>query len=306
MTRSALLAAWVAVALVFLVLLAYELAQWRALSSEGMRAAEERRRLADEIRLREEQMAAELRARAPVLGDMRWTAGAADPGTFLTRLAELAGDKRVKVVAVGPLERQVTPQWEKSWHAVEVVAPYREIRELAARIEGERGVLEDVYLDPAPATLPPAGRPGAPPVDEVHARFRMTALELSASSKRLAERALGAGSSAPRSASTPPAPLTRDPFAFVVARLPAAPAPAAPRVEAPLAPLVLSAIVGFPGGYLAIVNNQVVKTGDVVSGHEVVAITDSAVSLREPGAPTRTLPLPELGAAATPPAAPRR
>ena len=64
MTRSALLAAWVAVALVFLVLLAYELAQWRALSSEGMRAAEERRRLADEIRLREEQMAAELRARA--------------------------------------------------------------------------------------------------------------------------------------------------------------------------------------------------------------------------------------------------
>ena len=70
------------------------------------------------------------------------------------------------------------------------------------------------------------------------------------------------------------------------------------------APLALSAIVGFPGGYLAIVNNQVVKIGDVVSGHEVVAITDSSVSLREPGAPTRTLQLPELGSA--PPAAPRR
>jgi len=75
-------------------------------------------------------------------------------------------------------------------------------------------------------------------------------------------------------------------------------------VEAPPPPLVLSAIVGFPGGYLAIVNNQVVKTGDVVSGHEVVAITDSAVSLRAPGAPARTLPLPELGSA--PPGAPRR
>ena len=220
-------------ALVFLVLLAYELAQWRALSSEGMRAADERRRLTDEIRLREEQMAAELRARAPVLGEMRWTAGAADPGTFLTRLAELAGDKRVKVVAVGPLERQVTPQWEKSWHAIQVVAPYREIRELAARIEAERGILEDVRLEPAPAPLPPAGRPGAPPpVDEVHARFRMTALELSAPSKRLVERALGAGSGAPRSAPTPPAPLARDPFTFVVARPPAAPAPPAPRVEA--------------------------------------------------------------------------
>jgi len=90
----------------------------------------------------------------------------------------------------------------------------------------------------------------------------------------------------------------------VVARPPAGPALPVPRVEAPLAPFALSAIVGFPGGYLAIVNNQVVKTGDVVSGHEVVAITDSSVSLREPGAPTRTLQLPELGAA--PPAAPRR
>jgi hypothetical protein len=304
-TRRALLVAWVAVALLFFVLLAYELAQWRALSSEGMHAADERRRLIEEIRLREEQQAAELRARAPVLGEMRWTAGAAEPGTFLTRLAELAGDKRVKVVAVGPLERQVTPQWEKSWHAIQVVAPYREIRELAARIEGERGILEDVRLEPAPAPLAPGGGPGAKPsVDEVHARFRMTALELSASSRRLAERAIGAGSGAPRSAPTPPVALARDPFAFVVARQPAAPAPPATRVDAPPAPLALSAIVGFPGGYLAIVNNQVVKTGDVVSGHEVVAITDSAVSLREPGAPTRTLPLPELGAA--PPVAPRR
>ena len=304
MTRRALLVAWVAVALVFLVLLAYELAQWRALSSEGMRAAEERRRLTDEIRVREDQMAAELRARAPVLGDMRWTAGA-DPGTFLTRLAEVAGDKRVKVVAVGPLERQVTPQWEKSWHAIQVVAPYREIRELAGRIEGERGILEDVRLEPALAPLPPAGRPGAPPpVDEVQARFRMTALELSAPSKRLAERALGAGSAAARSAPTPSAPLARDPFTFAVARLAAPLAQPAPRVDTPLAPLALSAIVGFPGGYLAIVNNQVVKTGDVVSGHEVVAITDSSVALREPGAPTRTLQLPELGAA--PPVAPRR
>ena len=305
MTRRVLLVAWVAVALVFLVLLTYELARWRALSSGAMRAAAERRRLTDEIRLRDEQMAAELRARAPMLGEMRWTAGAADPGTFLTRLAELAGDKRVKVVAVGPLERQVTPQWEKSWHAIQVVAPYREIRELAARIEGERGILEDVRLEPAPAPLTPAGRPGPPPpVDEVHARFRMTALELTAPSKRLAERALGAGSAGPLSASPPPASLARDPFTFVVARPPAAPAPPAARVDVPLAPLALSAIVGFPGGHLAIVNNQVVKTGDVVSGHEVVAITDSSVSVREPGAPIRTLQIPELGAA--PPAAPRR
>ena len=44
-------------------------------------------------------------------------------------------------------------------------------------------------------------------------------------------------------------------------------------------------------------NNQVVKTGDAVSGHEVAAITENSVSLREPRRPTRTLQLPELGAA---------
>jgi hypothetical protein len=297
--------AWVAVALAFVVLLASELAHWRALSSEGISASGERRRLGDEIRLREEQMAAELRARAPLLAELRSTAGAADPGTFLTRLAELAADKRVKVLAVGPLESQVTPHWQKSWHAIQVVAPYREMRELVARIEAERGLLEDIRIEPATGPLAPAGRPGAPsPVGEVYARFRMTALDLSAPSKRLVERALGAGSGAPPSAPMPPAPLARDPFTFVAARPPAPVAPPAPRVQSPLAPLELSAIVGFPGGHLAIVNNQVVKTGDVVSGHEIVAITDTSVSLRAPGAPTRTLQLPELGGA--PPAGPRR
>ena len=234
---------------------------------------------------------------------MRWTAGGGDPGTFLARLAELAGDKRVRVIAVGPLERQVTPQWEKSWHAIQVVAPFREIRELAARIEAERGILEDARLEPVPASPSTAPRAGAPAVDEILARFRMTALELSGPSRRLVERALGAAGNAPSPPAAPPA-VARDPFTFVVARPAAAPPSAPPRVERPSAPLELSAIVSFPGGYLAIVNNQVVKTGDTVSGHEVVAITDGSVSLREPGAPTRTLQLPELGGA--PPAGPRR
>ena len=305
MTRRALVVAWVAVTLVFVALLAYELAQWRALMREGVRAADERRRLTEEIRLREEQMAAELRARAPVLRDMRWSVGAGDAGNFLARLAELAGDKRVKVIAVGPLERQTTPQWEKSWHAIQVVAPFREIRELAARIEAERGILEDARLEPAPA--PPSG--GAPRTatpqadDEVLARFRLTALELSAASKRLVERAIAASGGPSSPAPTPGGPLARDPFAFVVARPPTAPPPP-PRAERPSVPLELSAIMGSVGGYLAVVNNQIVRVGDTVSGHEVVAITDRAVTFREPGAPPRTLPLPELGGVA--PAPPRR
>ena len=304
MTRRTVLVGWVVVALVFFAILGYELAHWRALIDDVERAAAERGRLQEEIRQREAQIARELRGQSRHLSEMQWAPVGGDPSSFLTRLAELAGDKRVKVTAVGPLERQTTPQWVKSWHTVQVVAPYREIRELAARIEAERGVLEDVRLEPAPP--PPAGRaePAAPAVDEVQARFRMTALELAPASRRLVDRALGqAAASPPVLSPAAPAPLARDPFAFVVPARSAAPVPA-PKPEKPPSPLELSAIVGFPGGSLAIVNNQVVKVGDVVSGHRVDAITDTTVTLTEPGAAPRTLQLPELGAA--PPAPPRR
>jgi hypothetical protein len=66
----------------------------------------------------------------------------------------------------------------------------------------------------------------------------------------------------------------------------------------------LSAIVGFPGGYAAIINNQIVKVGDMVNGATIERITATSVSVREPDAPPRTVELPELGA--PPPAAPRR
>jgi hypothetical protein len=174
------------------------------------------------------------------------------------------------------------------------MAPYREIRELAARIEAERGILEDVRLEPVPGPSPPAGRPGTPPpVDEVHARFRMTALELSGPSKRLVERALGAGGGAPRSASTPPAPLVRDPFTFVAARPPAAPGPPAPlRVDKPV--LELKGIVSMPGGFLAIVNNSIVKVRDLIEGYTVERITERTVVVGRSGEVPRVLELPDL------------
>ena len=296
MRGRGLLVVWVAAVLAFLALLVYELGQWSALSRQALRADEERRRVAGEIRLREAQMQAEVRAQAALLREMQWTTGGSDPAGFLTRLAAQAGD-RLRVTGVGPLERQATPQWNKSWHAVQVVGPYRELRALVGRIEAERGVLEDLRVEPAPA---PA-RADAAPTDEVQARFRLVALELSPQARRVMERAL---SPAGAPAALPPAgdpPLARDPFAFVTP--PPAPPPPPPAAARPEVPLVVSAIMGTAGGYLAIVNNQVVRVGDVVSGHRIVAITETTVSVREPDAPARTLSLPELTA---PPAPPRR
>ena len=69
-------------------------------------------------------------------------------------------------------------------------------------------------------------------------------------------------------------------------------------------PLELKGIVSFPDGFLAIVNNQIVKVGDTVSGHRVERITETSVTLTEPGASPRTINLPELAPA--PAAAPKR
>lgn len=58
-----------------------------------------------------------------------------------------------------------------------------------------------------------------------------------------------------------------------------------------LTPFELKGIMSFPGGHVAIVNNQPVKVGDVVSDHRVESITDTEVVLRQPDGSPRTVTL---------------
>ena len=308
--------AWVVVAVVLLILLGLELSNWRSLTTEGARAVAERRRLTGEILLREQQLVAEMRRQSAVLQEMQWSSAGGDPSAFLTRLAELAQEKKMKVIAIGPLERQSAPQFNKSSHTIQIQASYREIRELAARVEQEKGILEDVRLDAAPAGVPAAGAPAAsPPSDEVQARFKMTVLELSEQAKQVIDRAVAASGGTARAAPGAPLmlpvptkvaqmpPLGRDPFTFLTPPRPTA-VSAGVVPEMPSLPLEVKGIVSFPGGFLAIVNNQIVKVGDTVSGHRVERVTDNSVTLRGPGGAPRTIDLPEL--VSPPPAAPRR
>jgi len=83
-----MLLVWVAVALVLVVALVYELGKWRALSTEGVRAAAERERLTKAIRATEAEIVKEMRASAGLLQEMQWTSAGGDPAAFLTRLAD--------------------------------------------------------------------------------------------------------------------------------------------------------------------------------------------------------------------------
>jgi hypothetical protein len=317
-TARGLTAAWVILPALFVLLLAWELGAWRGLAAERARAAAERARLTGEIRLRERQLAAEI-SQAAGLGEMQWSARDSDPGAFLNRLAELVEQRRVKVMAIEPLESQSTPQFVKSWHTVRLLAPYREVRDLAARVEGERGLVEDVRIEQPAGAAGPASAPA--PADEVQARLRLAVLELSPQARQVLERVAAASGRAPAGAGPlalavpPPAPppLGRDPFAFGLggaraaggpATAPRAPAPAAAGAGVPASPLAVSGIVAFPDGRLAIVNDQIVGVGGTVNGHRVERITDTGVIVRAPGGEPRTLPLPELSS--EPPRAPRR
>jgi hypothetical protein len=317
MNPRALAVFWVLVAVVFVVLLGVEFSKWRSLTTEVARAGSERQRLTSEIRMKEQELEAEMRKHSGLLQEMQWTSTGGDPSAFLARMAELAREKRMTIMAIGSLERQSAPQFTKSWHSIQVRAPYREIRELATRVEQEKGILEDVQLTPAPAQ--PGGDPAGPrPPEEIQARFKLSALELSPQAKMVIDRTLAATGGAPKVApgsqlalqvptpATPANPVGRDPFTFLTP--PAPPPQPAGRPTAgpppPPAALDLRGIVSFPDGFLAIVNNQIVKVGDTVSGHRVERITEHSVTLSEPGATARTIELPEI--APSLPAAPRR
>ena len=314
--------AWVAVAVLLLVLIGVALTQWRALVSRGQRAATERVLLANEIRSKEEEIVAFMRANVGLLQEMQWTSAGGDPAAFLTRLADLAREKRMKVLGIGPLERSATAQFNKSWHTIQIVGPYRELRDLAGRVEAEKGILEDVTV----TAVKDAGRAGGSRADDIEARFKMTALELTPNARKVFERAMAASGGAAAGATSPslalPLPArpaevgsdARDPFATTTAmRRPVSPgggppspatSPAGAGREPGQVGLELKGIVAFPGGYLAIVNNQIVKTGDTVLGHRVERIAEDMVVFREPGGGTRRVTLP--GLADGPPGGPRR
>lgn len=322
MKPRAVAIAWVLVAALSVLLLLFEVSKWRSLTTEVAQAGAERQRLTDAIKAKEEQLVGEMRQSAAVLQRMQWSSEGTDPSSFLNRMAELAREKRMTVLGIGPLERQTAPQYNKMWHTVQVQAPYREIRELATRIEQDRGLVEALHLEAAPVRVGQSAPSGQrAPVDEVQARFRMTALELTPQAKVIIDRAVAAGGDAAQvgakstlalqvPASSPQGTAGgRDPFAFVTPPAPPPPPPGTrpsagsggPGSEAPLPPLPdLKGVVSFPDGFLAILNNQIVKVGDTVNGQRVERITDNSVTLSTPGSTPRTINLPELAPAPAP------
>jgi len=299
---------WIALAVVFVGGL-FGLYQYsRSLRSSGALAAAEVARLKTAIEQKQKEILSEMKSNASTLQEMSWTGTTGDPVAFLSRVAELTQGSRLKVLAVGPLEQQATPQFSKSWHALTVQGPFQDLVDLASRVEGERGTLDNVSVEAqalqAPAPAQQGQAPPPRPTPEILAKFRVTALQLTQQARKIIEDAAKASgvSLTPPSGSSGlalPVPTAasefRDPFAFggPVDR------PRMAEGSVPRAAFDLQGIVGFPGGHLAIVDNQIVRTGEKVKGYTVEHITDTAVLLRQPDGTPRRLSLPDIGAVAS-------
>ena len=296
---------WIVLVVVFVGGLIGLVQYSRSLRSSGAQAAAEVASLRAAIEQKQKEILAEMKSNSTVLQEMSWTGTTGDPVAFLSRVAELTQGSRLKVLAVGPLEQQATPQFSKSWHALTVQGPFRDLVGMAARVENERGTLDNVIIEAQPPQAPAAPASGQGPQPrvgpEVQARFRVTALQLTQQARRIIEDAAKASGVTPQ----PPTPSTalslpvpspgsefRDPFVF------AAPVDRPRQAEGgvPRTAFDLQGIVGFPGGHLAILNNQIVKTGEKMAGYTVEHITDTAVLLRQPDGTPRRISLPEIGA----------
>ncbi len=296
---------WVVLVVVFVGGLIGLLQYSRTLRTSGAQAAAEVASLRAAIEQKQNETLAEMKKNATTLKEMSWTGTTGDPVAFLSRVAELTQGSRLKVLAVGPLEQQSTPQFSKSWHAVTVQGPFQDLVGMAARVEGERGTLDNVVIEAQTAqpvaTQSPGPAPPPRPTPEVQARFRVTALQLTQQARSIIEKAAKASGVS----LTPPTPgaglalpvpsaasESRDPFAFG----PSVDRPRQADSGVPRQAFDLQGIVGFPGGHLAIVNNQIVRPGEKITGNTIEHITDTAVLLRQPDGTPRRLSLPEIGA----------
>jgi len=299
---------WIVLAVVFVGGLIGLLQYSRSLRTSGAQAAAEVARLGAAIDQKQREILAEMKSNAAMLQEMSWTGTTGDPVAFLSRVAELTQGSRLKVLAVGPLERQATPQFSKSWHAVTVQGPFQDLVEMAARVENERGTLDNVAIEAQAAQAASPAPPGQAPQPrvspEILAKFRVTALQLTQQARKIIEDAAKASgiSLAPQTPLTGlslPVPSAasefRDPFAF------GAPVdrPRMAEGSVPRAVFALQGIVGFPGGHLAILNNQIVRTGEKMAGYTIEHITDTAVLLRQPDGTPRRVSLPDIGAVAS-------
>ena len=306
MKERGLAAGWIATVFILIIALVWIVTQTISLGRSEASAEAQRAALGRQLASSRQKMENELVAKVELMRDMRWSSERPTAEDVLRRLAELARDGHARVSAVAPVDKEMGTRARESSHRVEMTASFHEIVDFATRIERDGGLLEEVVLET------PQAKPGEESsADGLSAQFRLTTIEPSDDARRIMRRVLAASAKDPKFslASALALPIEgqgpaigqlRDPFKFAESprrrRASTVALPAPP----PAVPITLKGIVKFPEGVVAIVNDRIVKVGDVVEGHRVESIANGRVVLHEPGSGSRSVSL--AGFASVPPA----
>jgi len=257
---------------------------------------------------------------ASILQGFPWRTEGSEGAAFLARLGDVASGQSLRILAIGALQRQDTPEWTKVSRQVRLTGRFADILRLVETVEQNRGILEALKMQ----RLQPQG--GAESPQEIEAQFVLVTVELPPkvhNRLRASVAALPAGST-PESAEAggpllPPVPArtgpiqvgaVRDPFQ-IRGPSPTADTPVPDATPKPVEPdetkaappepafpvLTLVGIIASPRGRVAIINNQMVREGEQIEGVLVQTIHQHAVVLKSPSAVKR-LTLPELGSPA--------
>jgi hypothetical protein len=321
MKNQGLAVGWIATVIALIAGLGWTITQTIALTRSRASTEAQRTTLVRQLEASRQRMHDELAAKVDVLRDLRWSAERPTAADILRRVAELARDGHAKVSVVAPIDKEPAVQSRESSHRIEMAASFQEIVDFASKVERDGGILEDVVFE-IPQTK--AGEESAS--NGLSAQFRLTTIEPSDDARQIMRRIVTASARSPKFSLAsalalpievqPPATSSlRDPFQFTEApvrrrepvsvSMPATPpavalqSPGSPPAPVVI-PLTVKGIVKFPEGLVAIVNDKIVKVGDLVEGQRVEEISDGRVVFHEPGSGSRSIPL--AGFAPMPPA----
>ncbi len=270
------------------LLLAFMLLYWLPQAAyKGRTVYGERIKLQVQLEQIEKEIKRDLERYTDILKRFPWIIEGAGGTLFLTRLSEVAGGQRLKILAIGSLERNKVGQVEKVGRKVELIGSYSDVVRLVERVEHNRGIMQGLKIEASDLKGRTAAR------GDLQAQFKMATIELTPDIREKLRSLLastpgastGEAKEAGRSLALPAPRIeqglnlaqSRDPFRAVGMKL----AAGAGDSVSPLFPKVtFSGIVSLPDKKAAIINNEMVQEGGRTGEIMVEKITDSEVVLK--------------------------
>ncbi len=158
----------------------------RGLQAERQKTEQEWQQLEATLKDLDAQFKGEEERYARILRRFPWLAEPSDGTAFLTRLGDVVTGLSLKVMAIGAVQREATPQLEKLGRQVRVAGRFSDNLRLVENVAQHKGFVEELKMQ----RLQPKG--GEEAVEEIEAQFRLSSVELTPDVRKRMRAFIGA------------------------------------------------------------------------------------------------------------------